>query len=291
MEEILKLLGPFPKKTTFTPVTIEEVDCGSYIREKVAYEVETGETVTAYVCVPKNLTAPAPAIFCHHQHNREFDIGKSEVVGLMGNPDQAYASELAERGYITFAPDAIAFEERNWASPGSSEWHELAARLIKGKTLMAKVLFDSMQGIDYLVSRSDVDSSRIGFIGHSYGGRMALWLPAFDNRIKSSVSNCCCISYKDSLPHDIGIQMEFCIPDIMKNHDVKDVVNLIQGCSLLISATDDDVWSIGAEELYKAVKPTLGDKVELKMWTGKHVFTPEMREFAYEFLSKDLISQ
>ncbi len=288
MEEIFKLLGPFPEQIPILPETIEKVDCGTYIREKIAYEVEAGDRVTAYVCVPKNLTAPAPAIFCHHQHNREFDIGKSEVVGLMGNPDQAYASELAERGYITFAPDAIAFEERNWASPGSSEWHELAVRLIQGKTLMAKVLFDAMRGIDYLISRDDVDSERIGFLGHSYGGRMALWLPAFDSRIKASVSNCCCLSYKDSLPHDIGIQMEFCIPGIMEKHEIKDIVNLIKDCPLLISATNDDVWSLGAQELYDSVKPTLGDNVALKIWEGKHVFTPEMRQYAYAFLDKNL---
>lgn len=288
MEEVMALLGPFPEQTPITPKTLERVDCGSYIREKIAYEVEPGDLVTAFVCIPKGLTSPVPAIFCHHQHNREFDIGKSEVVGLMGNPDQAYASELAERGYITFAPDAIAFEERNWASPGSSEWHELAIRLIQGKTLMAKVLFDAMRGINYLTGRDDVDSKRIGFIGHSYGGRMALWLPAFENRIKASVSNCCCISYKDSLPHDIGIQMEFCIPGIMERHEIKDIVSLIRDCSLLISATDDDKWSLGAEELYEAVKPSLGDNVELKTYAGKHVFTPEMRGYAYAFLDRKL---
>jgi hypothetical protein len=39
-----------------------------------------------------------PVIFCHHQHASEFDIGKSEVVGLRGDPDQAHAAELARRG-------------------------------------------------------------------------------------------------------------------------------------------------------------------------------------------------
>jgi dienelactone hydrolase len=138
------------------------------------------------------------------------------------------------------------------------------------------------------MNRDDVDAERIGFIGHSYGGRMALWLPAFDRRIKASVSNCCCLSYKDSLPRNIGIQMEFCIPGIMEKYEVKDIVNLIQNCPLLISATDDDVWSLGAQELYDAVKPTLGDNVALKTWSGKHVFTPEMRQYAYGFLDEKL---
>ena len=142
--------------------------------------------------------------------------------------------------------------------------------------------------MNYLTSRVDVDIKRIGFIGHSYGGRMALWLPAFDRRIKTSVSHCGCVSYKDSLVREAGIQMEFCIPGIMKKFDVKDVVNLFQDCSLLISATDDDKWSRGAEALYNAVEPTLRDMVELKMYNGEHAFTPEMRQYAYEFLDRRL---
>jgi len=186
MDKIKQLLGPFPEVTNLNGKTIEQVDCGSYIREKISYGVETGERVTAYVCIPKGLTFATPAIFYHHQHHGQFDIGKSEVVGLTGDPDQAYASELAEKGYITFSPDAIAFEERNWATPGSSEYYELSSRLVKGETLMAKVLHDSIQGLNYLVRRPEVDENRISFIGHSYGGRMALWLPT---PISSACSN------------------------------------------------------------------------------------------------------
>lgn len=288
MDDIEKLLGPFPDRVDPNSELLESIDCGRYTREKIAYDVEKDERITAYVCVPKDLEQRSSAIFCHHQHNREFDLGKSEVVGLTGNPDQAYAAELAERGYITFSPDSIAFEERNWASPESSLYYELSSRLVKGKTLMAKVLHDAMQGLDYLTSREDVDSNRIGFIGHSYGGRMALWLPAFDNRIKTSVSNCGCIPYRDSLTRDAGIQMEFCIPGIMPEYDIEDIVCNFKDCALLISATSEDVWSRGAEELYSKIKPKLGNAVELKMHGGEHVFTPEMRNYAYEFISKTL---
>ena len=43
----------------------------------------------------------------------------------------AYAAERAQRGFITFAPDAIAFEERNWSDiPGKAESYELKSRLV-----------------------------------------------------------------------------------------------------------------------------------------------------------------
>lgn len=284
MEEILKLLGPFPKKTELNSEILEEVDCGSYIRQKVSYAVEEGERVNAYLCIPKKLNSMTPAIFCHHQHHGQFEFGKGEVVGLLGDTDQAYAKELAERGYITFAPDAIAFEERQ----AGGEYFELSSRLIQGKTLMAKVIHDASVGLDYLVSRSEVDANRIGFIGHSYGGRMALWLPAFDDRIRVSVSNCGCIDYRHSLTHDTGIQMEFCIPQFMEKFDIEDVVINFKNCPLLISAGSDDKWSRGYTELFEAIRTKGNNNVELKVYPSGHAFTDDMRQYAYNFLDKNL---
>lgn len=287
---IRRLLGPFPMIVDRDDTIIQQEDCGSFMREKVSYNVEAGERICAYICIPKNLSTPAPAIFCHHQHNGNFEIGKSEVVGLAGDPDQAYAKELADQGFITFAPDAIAFEERNWSKvPGQAEYFELSSRLVQGKTLMAKALHDISVGLDYLMSRPEIDQKKIGFIGHSYGGRMALWVPAFDRRIRASVSNCGCIDYRNSLTHETGIQMEFCIPGFMEKYDLEDVVQNFQDCSLLISATTDDKWCRGYEGLFEAIKTKGQQDVELKVYSGKHIFTKNMRNYAYSFLKKKLV--
>lgn len=290
-ERLLNILGRFPEKGIDNAINLESVDCGSYIREKIEYSVEKDDRVRAYILIPKNRIGKTPAIFCHHQHAGNFELGKSEVVGLAGDQDQAYASELAERGYITFAPDAIAFEERNWTEDksGRAEYFELSTRLVKGETLLAKALHDVSVGIDYLQSRNEVDGEKIGFIGHSYGGRMAIWGPAFDKRIKVSVSNCGCVNFKDSLDKSIGIQMEFCIPGIMQLCDVEDIIKMIEPSSLLISATDDDKWSRGAEKLFNYAGPAFKEgELHVKVWSGKHIFTKEMRDYAYSFLDKHL---
>lgn len=138
-------------------------------------------------------------------------------------------------------------------------------------------------------SLSEVDSKRIGFIGHSYGARMALWLPAFDKRIKVSVSNCGCINYKDSLSRDISLQIEFCVPSILKYGDIEDIIKLVEPCNLFISATDDDIWSKSARKIYLHAKPFF-KKGELKLqkYSGQHVFSPTMKKNAYAFLDKYL---
>ncbi|MBX9691445.1 MAG: acyl-CoA thioester hydrolase, partial [Cyanobacteria bacterium] len=156
-ESITQIIGKQPEKAPLEPETLESVDCGLYVREKVTYVVEPGERISAYLLLPKDRSKNGAAVFCHHQHAGNFNLGKSEVVGLAGDPAQAYAAELAERGYIAFAPDAIAFEERNWSEdPGEAEYFELATRLVTGQTLLAKVLHDVSVGLDYLQSRAEV---------------------------------------------------------------------------------------------------------------------------------------
>lgn len=285
-ETLKATLGPFPPRTPLCSQTLASMDCGSYWRQKVEYATGSDDVISAFICIPKVREGRTPAIFCHHQHDWNFALGKSEVVGIAGDPDQAYAAELAERGYITFSPDAIGFEERNW-SGGTVQTvcFELTSRLAKGSTLLAKILHDAMVGIDYLETRGEVDAGRIGFLGHSYGGRMAIWLPAFDRRIHASVSNCGCIPYKESLGRDTGVQMEFCLPGILHIGDIEDVVELVAPTPILISATESDPWSRGAQRIFDSAKFAFpANDVRLRVWPGRHAFTKPMRDYAYRFL-------
>lgn len=289
-DTLLRLIGPLPEKVPLDSKTIESEDCGSYRREKVEYSVEPGERISAYLLIPNGGPSARPAIFCHHQHAGNYRLGKREVVGLAGDPDQAYARELAERGFVTFAPDAICFEERNRGDYSwQAAWFELVSRLSSGQTLLAKVLHDVSVGIDYLCSRADVDSARIGFIGHSYGGRMAHFAPVFDRRIKASVSSCGCASYSEMLKPDAGVQFEFCVPGLLQHGDLADIAKLIEPASLLILAAESDKWSRGAADLYSQIKPAFKQgKVDLEIYPGPHAFTTQMREEAYNFFAKHL---
>ena len=98
---------------------------------------------------------------------------------------------------LLYAIDAIGFEDRNKNKKSwwGTEYFELATRIIKGKTLLEKTLSDLSAAINYLQTKID-KFSKIGFIGHSYGGRMANLFPAFDKRIKVSLSNCYCRNFK-----------------------------------------------------------------------------------------------
>ena len=278
------LLGPVAPSGPLDSVVHEEVICDGYVRRLVSYNVPSGRA-SAFVCVPDNLTAPVPVVFCHHQHHGQFDLGKSEVCGLRGDPDQAYAAELAQRGFITISPDAIGFEERNWDDGENVSWFELSSRLVVGRTLLADLLQEVSIAIDYALTLPEVDPDRVGFIGHSYGGRIAMWAPAWDERIRTSVSNCGCIPYRDSFTHDAGFQAELVVPGFASNFDVEDVLALSKQCSTLVIAAEDDVWSRGARDIETRLKAREVSHVRVKIVPGKHEFRLAQREMAYEFLA------
>jgi dienelactone hydrolase len=287
---LLSLLGEMPTKAELNLKVLEEIDCGAFVRQKISYSSEVSETIPAFLCIPKHVLTPTPAIYCFHQHAGNWQLGKSEVVGLAGSSDQAYAKELAERGYVTLAPDAICFEERaKLDDPIRYHVHQLHTRLMSGRTLLGKVLFDVCAGIDLLVNLPEVDATRIGFIGHSYGGRTALFAPAFDRRIRASVSNCGSTTFKTMLVHNTGIQYDYVIPDFLKWGDIEGVVRLVEPCNLLILGTDDDQWSRNIDEIFEYAKSAfVQGKLERQIYPGKHSFSEEMRERAYSFLDEHL---
>jgi len=282
-EGLREFLGPIATPAPLNAQVHEEVTCAGYVRRRVSYAVPAGRA-SAFVCIPDDLSERAPVVFCHHQHNSEFDLGKSEVCGLLGNPDQAYAAELAQRGFVTIAPDAIGFEDRNWNDGQNVSWFELSSRLVLGRTLLADCLQEISLAIDYVTGLPETDPHRVGFIGHSYGGRIAMWAPAWDERIRASVSNCGCIPYRDSQAHDAGFQAELVVPGFAVQHDVEDVLAISGQCSTLVIAAKNDRWSRGARDIETEMHRRSVSHVRVTVVPGGHQFHRQQREMAYEFL-------
>ena len=55
---------------------------------------------------------------------------------------------------------------------------------------MGKFTFEHSIAIDVLESLPKVDSERIGVLGHSLGGHGAIFLAAYDERVKAAAGNC-----------------------------------------------------------------------------------------------------
>jgi hypothetical protein len=187
MRTVMGTLPGDEKRCPFDVQLVEEVDCGSYVRRLITYASEPGSRVPAYLCVPKTALQdggpPAPAVLCLHGTNNE--VGHGVVVGF-GGTKRPYGSELAERGYVTFAPSypLLAKYQPDLKSLG---W--------ESGTL--KAVWDNIRGLDLLESLPYVKPGPFGAIGHSLGGHNAVYTSVFDDRIQAVVSSCGLDSFLD----------------------------------------------------------------------------------------------
>jgi len=94
---------------------------------------------------------------------------------------------------IVLAFDPIGQGERKL--PGFA--HELGyGSLLVGQTNEGRIVWDAIRAVDYLVSRADVDATRIGIAGNSGGGELVFYVMPLEERIKAGASFCFVCSYE-----------------------------------------------------------------------------------------------
>lgn len=193
-QRMLKIFGNFPQTIEpLSPETISEEDCGSYLRRKVSFQVESDDRMIAYLLVPKKLEKPAPAIICIY--GTTSGAGKLTTVGLSGrkpgDPPHAnlsFALDVVEAGFVAFAADYLRDGERIVAGDAPYNTNRFYERH-PDWSIHGKDAWDNMRAVDYLQSLDFVDGDRIGMMGHSYGGHSTIFSAAFEPRIHAAVAN------------------------------------------------------------------------------------------------------
>ncbi|MFO0871778.1 MAG: alpha/beta hydrolase family protein [Pirellulales bacterium] len=178
MQQVMGKVPGDSKRVPLALKTLEETPLAGIVRRKIEYQTEPRDSVRAYLFLPQGGTERRAAVLCLHQTT---NIGKQEPAGLGGNPNLHYALHLAQRGYVTLAPDYPSFGEHTFDFADSSFGYASGSM---------KAIWDNMRAIDLLQSLPEVDGERIGCIGHSLGGHNTMFTAVFDPRIKVMVSNC-----------------------------------------------------------------------------------------------------
>jgi hypothetical protein len=208
------------------PETEEEVDCGSYVRRLISYAAVEGARTPAYLCIPKQCLAEppvrCPAVLCLHGTDNE--VGHGTVVGLSDKENRSYASELAERGFITIAPSYPLLA--NYQLEPSDLGFDSGTMMAIWDNVRALDLLDSLpfvanqtparhqngNGTDlpldyYEFGNTDDPNSyqpgKYGVIGHSLGGHNSVYTSLFEPRIAAVVSSCGLDSYRDYMDGNV----------------------------------------------------------------------------------------
>src|SRR5262249_39063171 len=106
------VMGPLPDPSRQVPLALQTLSAAkvaNYALTKITFAVEKNDRAYAYLLIPDHPAgARLPAMLCLHQ---TYAAGKEEPAAVSGSANLHYAAELAERGYVTLAPDYLGYGE------------------------------------------------------------------------------------------------------------------------------------------------------------------------------------
>jgi acetyl esterase/lipase len=290
------VMGPLPeqsRKILLDVQVLEEVKLARYTRKKITYVPEKGDRVPAYLLIPHPRKGKAPAMLCLHPTTTVIE-GKR---GRYGGRDLDYAMELAERGLVTLSPDYL--NSGDYAGKLDPYALGYASATMKG-------IWNHIRAADLLQSLPEVDADRIGVIGYSLGGHNAMFVAAFDTRLKVIVL----IAGFDSIFCRRGGGLAgwggrayymFRVSTVYGNDpqrmpfDFSEVLGALAPRPVFISAPIWDVYfdPLGVRNCVQAARPAYdlfgaSAKLVVSYPDAEHGFPPEVRKAAYEFIERFL---
>ena len=223
--------GKFPDPGPLNQILLRSEPKDGYTLKWIKYESEPNDFIPAILMIPDGVDSlnPAPGVCIWHQHNGQWDIGKSEPAGLIGNPMHHTGVTLVQNGYVVLCPDALGFEERAKGyklSGGNLERFLYLRYVVQGKTMAWKNIVDMRRAVDYLTSLDEVDSNSIGSYGHSMGSTHAYMVAPWEPRIRATLCNCCLPTYKAIDEKEILHCFPNFVTGIYPDADTPDIVAL-----------------------------------------------------------------
>jgi len=148
-----------------------------WILEKVTFKAAYGnEKVIAYLFLPRNTPPPFqtiiffPGSYSRMEEVLETSIGTKWFLDYLPKNGRAVMYPVYKGTY-----ERIGDQKVVWG-----ETHQYTNWLIKWTQ-------DFSRSIDYLETRPDIDTGKIGYYGHSWGGNMGGLIPAVEDRLNVSI--------------------------------------------------------------------------------------------------------
>ena len=254
----------------FHPVIHSRREMDGYAVENIAIESFPGFWITGNLYTPLFPEEKNPAVLCPHGHAADKRL-TADV--------QIRSAALARMGAIVFAYDMVGYGESHQVN------HKIPIALVLQTCNSRRVL-------EYLLSRPDVDPSRIGMTGGSGGGTQTFILTAIDQRIAVSVP-----AVQVSAHFFGGCVCESGMPIHNSGHHQTNNVEIAALCAprpmLLISDGGD--WTSNTPRIeYPYIQKVYAlyhaeHRVEnVHLPAEKHDYGPSKRAAAYNFLGHHL---
>lgn len=263
-----------------------------YTREHVVFQSRANLTVAAWVLLPEGLDEPAPGMVCLQGHGP----GKDDIIGIddegaqradYGGYQKDFAIQAVRRGYVVIAPDMFSFGERrdkedvNRGRGASSCRKPSMAGILLGRTVPGIRVYDVMRCIDYLETRPECNSKRVGCMGISGGGTITTFAAAVEERIQAALISGYLSYWKDSIISVLHCEDNY-VPGVLQHAEMPDIACLIAPRPVFFeNGTKDSIFPIkSARKAFKHIKSAydaLGyaHRCEMQVFDGEHQFCGE----------------
>jgi dienelactone hydrolase len=288
--KLTELIGGFPaQRQPLRPLTLETRTFPGYRREKVIFDTRPGVSVLAYILLPEKVKTPAPTMICVPGHGR----GVDDIVGI---DDQGrdrtskdgyqhdFAIQVTEAGMAAVAIEPMAFGcrrdplnakqglSRNACQPSAG------GALLVGQTMVAWRVWDVMRTLDYIATRPELDSSRVGCMGISGGGTVTTFSTALEPRLRVAMVSGYLNTFRDSVG-SLSHCIDNYVPGILNWAEMYDIAGLIAPRPLFVeSGEKDNIFPIKASiESFNKVREVYeifgaADQVEQEVFPAEHSF-------------------
>lgn len=296
---LLDIVGPFPEKTSLNAQVMSTIESDGFRVEHIIYESRPGFKVTSSLFIPdrSNKKEKLPAIIYCSGHGAS---------GYRSRPYMHLILNLVKKGFIVFAFDPVGQGERleyydpetgksMVGSPTKEHSYPGAQAFITGSSQANYMIWDGIRAVDYLFTREEVDTLRIGITGRSGGGTQSIHIAAFDDRILAAAPENYLTNYTRLLqsrgPQDA--EQNF-YHGIYRGIDHPDFLMVRAPKPALMVLTYNDMFNIqGARDTYAEaarIYEAYGKKenIEVTQDFGGHTSTPKNREAIYAFFQKHL---
>ncbi len=299
-KELWGLLGDLPWDHRPGPAQLIKTERHEgYSVERLLLDLNGTEPVPALLLLPDRRQAKAPGLLYIHWHGGMYDLGKEQLLtGVNAQP--AYAPVCAEKGLVTLAIDSWCFGERkNNPSGRTGEEDAFKLMLWRGQVLWGMMMFDELRALDYLASRPEVDSARLGALGMSMGATKAWWLAALDTRIRLCCDVCCLTDFEELIrAHNLkGHGIYYYVPALLKHFQTAGINELIvPRTRLSVNGRNDDLTPpLGVERVRDHLVPLYRkygkeDDCRIELYNCAHQELPEMRRLILSWIDKILVN-
>ncbi len=294
--QLQKSLGAFPEKTPLNAKITSTVESDGITVENILYESLPGYYVSASFFRKKELAGrKLPVIvFCSGHSANGYRSGAYQIIML----------NYAKKGFAVFAFDPVGQGERvqyrkadGKPAMGTTHDHSYSGSgaFLLGYSPAKYFIWDGIRAIDYLETRRDVDTGRIGIAGRSGGGTQSSYIAAIDDRVTAAAPECYITTYemllKSSGPQDAE---QVFLNGIANGIDIPDLLHMRAPKPTLVVTTTNDIFSIQGvqdmkEELSRLYKMNGKEEDFLVVEDNAgHASTKLNREACYRFFSKYL---